>query len=991
MKTLNRHYLLPNKNHDVVDDINGLRSTFVMIDGDVKNTEEKIEKLSETVSDLENRAVHCPTAIENSEIQNFSANRYLVVNQTGNGFECLDGGGDAGGSLGQCSIKKSDASFDTAWGNILEISKNGMTTQENSETGQSNETHIFVNDAEIENDEQLPKVELTNCRAKSDFDAENNESIIFCDEIEEIADEIPIATHENFGLVKIGDGFEVDEGTISASIISKATTENAGTVKIGDGIKIENGIISRKEINPATFSNFGVVKLGENLAINSAGEMEISDMTNNATIYNFGKKKICFNGIIELEEDYKFYRVIVNEDLVISFNTLFEAQDDFSFVVEIISDGTHLISIDENLNPAMNQLAVNRGITRLFFNKKIGVPIYEITVSKLDCPDPVLLTQNKGDRVNSEFLMYAPNGGTTNPYAILSASYKGITISELNWEFETIVSVDYVNYVCRYSNATTPSFIFRGSVDGKNWTTLIHKENENCYGKNYTENKGCFRYYNLQINYSNNYPGGVLLYGTQIDKNESELINLVPYMSSDSTAFATFTASTVSSGGATQITDNDLTTYTRITSDANSERWIKYELDSAEIANFLELNFYNTNTQTNWFKLEGSNDDTNYDLLLEKQYYGNEIFSNGYRTLYFRLQNETAYKFYKLTCLATNDSSDNWDLYGFHIYNRKNGKQNFHRGIPYLTELQQDGYILSASSQFDAVHATKYACDGNPNTKWAVAGNGVGAWLQLKLPAAQAFNGFQISSRGDGYIDQTPKDFQLQVSNDGENWTSLIQVRDAYFTAVSEYKTFQFENENAYLYYRLYIEANNGNGDTALGEFVLGNCVQEYKRELHKYDSLIPILSSDNDQGYKTSASSVLGDTAHPAYCAFDGSTNAENKWLSAANDTTSAWLKIELPTASVANAFLLQMPNEMYRERSPKNFEIQGSNDGSSWTTLVTQSDLAWATNQARTFSCENSTAYKFYRIYITASNGGTIVHIGEWKLYHDHYVREY
>ena len=169
MITQNRYYRLPNKNHDVVDDINDLRSTFVMIDDDVKNTEEKIEALSETVSDLENRSVHLPYAVENSEIQNISANRYLVVNSDGDGFECLDGGGDVGGKLGQCSIKKTNENFDTAWGNILDVSKNGMTIQENSETSRANETHIYADVTEIENDKQLPKIELTNCQAKSDF------------------------------------------------------------------------------------------------------------------------------------------------------------------------------------------------------------------------------------------------------------------------------------------------------------------------------------------------------------------------------------------------------------------------------------------------------------------------------------------------------------------------------------------------------------------------------------------------------------------------------------------------------------------------------------------------------------------------------------------------------------------------------------------------------------------------------------------------------
>ncbi|MBR1734856.1 MAG: hypothetical protein IJ730_05345, partial [Alphaproteobacteria bacterium] len=273
-------------------------------------TEEEIEELSETVSDLENRAVHLHYSVENSEIQNISANRYLVVNQNGDGFECLDGGGDAGGFSGQCSIKKTNENFNTAWGNILEISKNGMTPQENSETSQGNESHIFTDETEIKNDEQLPKVELTNCQAKSDLESANNESVIFCNEPEKIEQQIPIATHENFGLVKIGNGFINDSGTISAQIISKATTNDFGIIKVGDGLQNNNGTISRDELNSATFSNFGVVKLGENLSINQSGEMEIDDMANATTIYNLGNVKICNDGIVELEEETLQYSYI---------------------------------------------------------------------------------------------------------------------------------------------------------------------------------------------------------------------------------------------------------------------------------------------------------------------------------------------------------------------------------------------------------------------------------------------------------------------------------------------------------------------------------------------------------------------------------------------------------------------------------------------------------------------------------------------------------
>ena len=247
-----------------------------------------------------------------------------------------------------------------------------MTVQENSETSQANETHIYADVPEIENDEQLPKVELTNCQAKSDFNAENNESVIFCDDAEEIEEQIQIATHENLGLVKIGNGFINDSGTISAPIITKATEDKFGIIKTGDGLVNNDGTISRDEINPATFSNFGIIKLGDNLAINQNGEMEIGDMASNATIYNLGNVKICNNGIVDLEEQTLVYRLFVTEDLVIQFQTDFEVQDDFSFVLEIVSDGSHIISFDENLAPKISPLPINRGITKLTFSKKVG-------------------------------------------------------------------------------------------------------------------------------------------------------------------------------------------------------------------------------------------------------------------------------------------------------------------------------------------------------------------------------------------------------------------------------------------------------------------------------------------------------------------------------------------------------------------------------------------------------------------------------------------
>ena len=66
-------------------------------------------------------------------------------------------------------------------------------------------------------------------------------------------------------------------------------------------------------------------------------------------------------------------------------------------------------------------------------------------------------------------------------------------------------------------------FILKGSNDGINWTTLLYlyRNEEVIYGKIYTDVKGCFRYFNLKIGYTQNEnkPAGVILWGTQIDNN----------------------------------------------------------------------------------------------------------------------------------------------------------------------------------------------------------------------------------------------------------------------------------------------------------------------------------------------------------------------------------------------------------------------------------------------------------------------------------------
>jgi hypothetical protein len=79
---------------------------------------------------------------------------------------------------------------------------------------------------EIDNSEQLPRADLANQQIIGDVFAERNESHILKNEIEQIVEKLEIATHENFGLVKIGDGINDDNGKIFIDGLGLASKEN---------------------------------------------------------------------------------------------------------------------------------------------------------------------------------------------------------------------------------------------------------------------------------------------------------------------------------------------------------------------------------------------------------------------------------------------------------------------------------------------------------------------------------------------------------------------------------------------------------------------------------------------------------------------------------------------------------------------------------------------------------------------------------------------
>ncbi|MFB9330157.1 discoidin domain-containing protein [Paenibacillus aurantiacus] len=113
---------------------------------------------------------------------------------------------------------------------------------------------------------------------------------------------------------------------------------------------------------------------------------------------------------------------------------------------------------------------------------------------------------------------------------------------------------------------------------------------------------------------------------------------------------------------------------------------------------------------------------------------------------------------------------------------------------------------------------------------------------------------------------------------------------------------------------------------------------------------------------------------------AFDGS--AATKWLIFANN---GWLQYQFGGGAqkVAKSYSITSAND-FPARDPKSWTLQGSNNAATWTTLDTRSGETFASRfLTKTYTIPNTTAYAYYRLSVTANNGGAELQIAEIGLY--------
>lgn len=142
---------------------------------------------------------------------------------------------------------------------------------------------------------------------------------------------------------------------------------------------------------------------------------------------------------------------------------------------------------------------------------------------------------------------------------------------------------------------------------------------------------------------------------------------------------------------------------------------------------------------------------------------------------------------------------------------------------------------------------------------------------------------------------------------------------------------------------------------------------KSFNSELWELVDITPTMTSNTTpSGYVASASSEVS-TPRQAWCAFDGISTPDQesrRWHS--GQTMPAWLMMKFPEKHRVKAFsILNATDPHY---GIGTFQLQGSNDGSAFTTLGTYTNAkAWGATTI--FEVANPGSYQYYRIYITTT----------------------
>jgi mannosidase alpha-like ER degradation enhancer 2 len=274
-----------------------------------------------------------------------------------------------------------------------------------------------------------------------------------------------------------------------------------------------------------------------------------------------------------------------------------------------------------------------------------------------------------------------------------------------------------------------------------------------------------------------------------------------------------------------------------------------------------------------------------------------------------------------------------------------------------------DGTVSAQYSDSPDNEGISNIIDKNPQTKFLTFHNK--SWVQYSSPAPYIVTSYAITSANDS-PERDPNIWLLLASDDNISWDTLDVRENEEFPSRFERKSYTFENAAAYSYFRFVI-TSYGSGLLQLSELeIFGTPESGLPDPVDITNFGGSAAAQYNDM---SSASALIDNSFGTAYT----TANA------------SAWVqyKTEKPYTYNVTGYALAAADGL-ASNNPKDWVFKGSNDNLTWTNLDerTGQSLPAAPGLLK-FEFPNGKKFRYYRLDISANNGGSALSIGELRIY--------
>lgn len=555
------------------------------------------------------------------------------------------------------------------------------------------------------------------------------------------------------------------------------------------------------------------------------------------------------------------------------------------------------------------------------------------------------------------------DGSTSTKYCTMNNQ------AEIIFALTETAVVTYYELTAADQSARDPrSWTLYGSGSGDSWTEIDSRSGEDFYGTATTngyevEGADSYLWYKLEITENHGAdPWGydilalaeLALYAAA--PGEEDGIKVVP--------------STVSGTEG----DGSNTVFNLFDANAATKYLVKRSSDEDEVTVQFSLN---KAAAVNAYKLTSAND---WDVRDPKDW---KVYGSDDGDLWYEIDartdedlpaRSTAY-LYEIP--AENVEEFQW--YKF-VFTANNGTDPFGLNIIQIADLEvleiegevDDGSItvdlstVQSSEANPSEHVIEHLFDNNTGTKFLTTGSAM--FVSFALKKERVINTYSLTCAGD-WASRTPSAWTFYGSNDGNDWVKLDERSGENPVGLLKDNRYVFDNDTAYLWYKLDVTANGGNAYTGFAELKLG-ITEDAPNRTRKLE--INASSAEGPAG--TSGSNALTNL-------FD--VNNESRYLT---QNTSGEIVFSLEHPAPVNRYSF-VGSRDHLERSPKTFAFYGF-DGEEWVELDRQ-DLPAKTASDPNFFCggtysfENNVVYLKYKFVIEAVSSGSYIGMGGFAVY--------